>query len=219
MGREDWYRRTTWTDSDQEEFFARLNRSRMASTRDQYLRIQALYLQRVGTQEMFRASLELLDLLIEQSPDSFQLTIAYLQKAECLLALGDEAGAIAYSRKALQREKERPNIRTTAGLEFSWLIVERSFSHLYDEALEVIHAYAEKVPGPIFPYERYIINAVQAVITYERGCNELASELAQRTLNAAAQSHSGFRYHPKVGLVQSTDNPIHRRLLEIVGSV
>ncbi len=217
MGRDNWYRRTTWTESDREAFFARLNRSRSASTKDQYLRIQALYLQKVGTEEMLRAALELLDLLLEQSPDSFQLASAYLQKAECLLALGDKAGAIEYFRKALQREREYPSVQTTAGLEFGWMIVEQGLSHLYDEALEAIQAYAERKPGPMFPYQRYVVNAVRAIIAEERGYHEIASELAQRALNAAAQTHSGFRYHPKVGLVQNTDNPIHCRLLEIVG--
>ena len=217
MAQNDWYRRTTWTEADQEAFFARMNRSRSAYNKDQYLRIQALYLQQVGTNEMLRAALELLDSLFEQSPDSFELASAYLQKAECLLALENETGAIEHFRKALKKEEERPGIQTTAGLELSWMIAERGLSHLYDEALEVVLAYAERKPGPIFPHQLYVVNAIRAVITDERGDQKIASELAQRALNAASQTHSGFRYHPKVGLVQNTDNPIHSRLLEIVG--
>jgi tetratricopeptide (TPR) repeat protein len=216
MSRINWYRQTTWTESDREAFFTQLNKSRKVATRDQYLRIQALYLQRVGTEKMLHAALELLDLLFQESPDSYELTSAYLQKANCLLALGDEAGAIAHFRKALQRENEGRSGRTTASLEFGWMIIERGLTDLYDEALEVVCAYAERVPGPIFAYQRYIVNAVRAVIANERGYPEIARECAQRALGEASQTHSGFRYHPKVGLVQETDNPVHQRLQEMV---
>jgi len=217
MGRSDWYRRTTWTESDQTEFFARLNRSRSPSAKAQYLRIQAVYLQEAGTKEMIRASITLLDKLLEEYPDAFDLASVYLQKAECLLALGDETGAIHYFRKSLQREREFPNVRTTAALRFGWMIVERRLSNFYDEALLAIEHYVGINNVLVFPFERYIVNAIRAVITEERGCPDVARELAQAALDAASQKHSDFRYHPTVGLVQSTNSPIHTRLIQMTG--
>jgi hypothetical protein len=86
VGRNDWFRRKTWTQADQDAFFARLNRSRSAGKKAQYLRIQALSLQSAGTEEMLRASIALLDQIFEEYPDAVDLAQAYLQKAECLLA-------------------------------------------------------------------------------------------------------------------------------------
>lgn len=48
MGRDDWYRRTTWTSEDAEAFFDRLNRSRGLESKAQYVRIQALDLEEAG---------------------------------------------------------------------------------------------------------------------------------------------------------------------------
>lgn len=216
MGRNDWFRRKTWTKADQDAFIARLNRSRSAAKKAQYLRIQALSLQSVGTEEMLRASIALLNQFFEEYPDAFDLAQAYLQKAECLLALGDESGATEYFRSALEVERERSSVQTTASLKFGWLVVERDLRDLYDEALQAIETNTE--PGRmIFPYEHYMVNAVRAVITEERGYHEIARELAQRALDAASQTDSGFRYHPNVGLVRDTENPVHARLVQIAG--
>ncbi len=42
----EWFRRTTWTKEDQEDFFGHLGRSRTQAP--QYVRIQALYLEKTG---------------------------------------------------------------------------------------------------------------------------------------------------------------------------
>src|ERR1700722_5779262 len=63
VGREDWYRRTTWSNDDREQFFARLERSREAFHKSQYLRIQAYCLQLAG---LYEDALQLLNLLVER---------------------------------------------------------------------------------------------------------------------------------------------------------
>jgi hypothetical protein len=57
----DWFRKTSWSETDQADFFARLKRSRGASNKAQYLRIQASHLEGVGSPGLLRASLTLLD--------------------------------------------------------------------------------------------------------------------------------------------------------------
>ncbi len=215
MGRNDWYRRTSWTEADQAEFFARLNRSRSPSNRAQYLRIQAWYLQQVGTPDMLRAAMDLLDRVLKEHPETFDLALVCLQKAECFLALGELEAALEWFRKAMQREREKPNVRTAAALKFAWTVVERGLTDLYDEALAALEGYVELNRRLVFAYERYLIQAVRAVIAEERGYPEMARELARRALEAAAQTHSGFRYHPKVGLVHDTDTAIHARLVRM----
>ena len=48
MGSPDWFRRSTWTVTDQQEFRESLNRCRSESGRAQYLRIQAVHLETRG---------------------------------------------------------------------------------------------------------------------------------------------------------------------------
>ena len=70
MGRHDWYRRTTWSQTDREAFHARLKRSRSEEGKAQYLRIQALHLQETGDPERIAAAVELLDELLAKYPDT-----------------------------------------------------------------------------------------------------------------------------------------------------
>ena len=217
MGSRDWYRRTTWSETDQAEFFARLNRSRSAFHKAQYLRIQALHLQEAGTPELIRAALTLLDKVENDYPDSFDQASVYLQKATCRLALGNKTGAVDYFRKALQWQKVHTFVQTTASLAFAWMIVEHGLADLYDEALSVLDDYVES-GHPVFAYQWYMLSAVRAVIAEERGYRDRARELARAALGFAALKQSGFRYHPKVGLVQITDSPVHARLVQIIGN-
>jgi hypothetical protein len=73
MGQDDWYRKKTWGPRARKSFFERLNRSRNSYNKAQYARIQALYLQQTGKQELVRAALELLDLLLEKCHEPLRL--------------------------------------------------------------------------------------------------------------------------------------------------
>ena len=66
MSSDDWYRRTTWTDTDRSEFHARLKRSSGDFHKAQYLRIQAHYL---ANANLTQGAVELLDQLIADFPD------------------------------------------------------------------------------------------------------------------------------------------------------
>ena len=135
MGKEDWYRKTTWSKSDKEEFFERLKRSRTSFHKAQYLRIQASHLQSVGTIEMANHSLELLDLMFKEFPEKSELSSAFLQKAECLIILGNIQQAIDEMRNTLQSEREFPNVKTYAWLEFGWTTIIYQLSDLYNRPL------------------------------------------------------------------------------------
>ncbi|MGI8543088.1 MAG: hypothetical protein ACR2MD_06355 [Aridibacter sp.] len=139
MNKEDWYRRTTWTESDQKAFFERLDRSRTNFHKAQYLRIQASYLQSVGKKEMALYSLELLDFMLKRFPEKSELACTYLQKAECLIILDKIEQAIDEMRNALQSEREYPNTGTETWLEFGWTAIVYQLSHLYEESINILN--------------------------------------------------------------------------------
>src|SRR5258708_1677279 len=113
MRNPEWFRRSTWTDQDREEFDAQLKRCRSASKKAQYLRIQAIHLAEAG---LHAAAIELLDQLFVKFPERIELTSAYLQKAESFAFLGQTEPAIREFRLALQAERDFPNVRTNAWL-------------------------------------------------------------------------------------------------------
>ena len=113
-------------------------------------------------------------------------------------------------RRALAAETS--NRRTGAWLTFGRMVVEHEMPHLYDEVLAVIEARTQRENGPSsisFPFERYLVSAILAVINARLGREEAAQRLARAALSAAAETSSGLRYHPKVGLVTDRETRLY----------
>ncbi len=213
MARTEWYRRTTWTPADQEDFAAHLKRSRSPVQKAQYLRIQAHHLQEVGGSEMVRASLSLLDDLIENYPDNFSLGTAYMQKGQCLEELGRADDALEAYRVAIQRAN--PHVRDSAYIAFGELVLKMDRKDLYPEAL----AFLEEFGGhEYFPAESYRYNGARALMFEEMGRESEARLAARVALGASQKTESPFRYHRKLGLVREIDEAVHRRLVAIAQS-
>lgn len=215
MSNEDWYRKTNWSESDRENFFARFKRTRTTFHKAQYLRIQASYLQSTGSKDMAFQAIELLDLMLKEYPEKSELSAAYLQKAECLITLGEIEKAIDSMRNALQCEREFPNVKTNTWLEFGWTAITFQLSNLYDESLDVLNDFNSDL---MFPVDKYKFNAIKAIIENEKGNKNASKKFAANALEASSLAHSGFRNHPKVGLVQNPDAKIHAKLIELANS-
>ncbi len=209
MNAPEWFRRTTWTPSDCEEFFARLKRSRTTYHKSQYLRIQAGYLQEVGTEPMLRAALELLELLITEYPDRSQLSSAFHQRAQCLSDLGDYHWAIESYRQSFDARRAAPGWKDMAYLHFGELVIGLRRQDLYDEALAALDEFGG---DEVFPAHRYQAATIRSLIAAERGNRDVAREYAQEALAAASATESPFRYHRKLGLVRFVDPEVMDRL-------
>jgi len=202
MAKDDWFRKKTWEEDDKKDFFAHLKSSRSSGSKAQYLRIQASYLHGLDSDHTTRESLILLDQVLSDYPDSFERSQAFLQKAECLQALGLLDESIASYRAALQSERDRPNVKTNAWLKFGWTVVQYRLRDLYLEVLEILQEFH---PSMLFETDKFRLNGIKAIIAHDQGDRNSAREFAQRALGAASQQHSGFRYHPTVGLVSGAD--------------
>ncbi len=215
MGRDDWYRRATWSAADREAFLARLKRTRSTGNRAQYLLIQAKCLRKTKDEQLVRAALELVELMLRDYPEKIFLARAQYERAECLLTLGNVGDALESYRQALAVEREFPNVRTGAALRFGWTVVERRLETLYEEALTALEHYGTSLA---LANERYVFNAIVALINAAWGHTEQAKRNAQAALRAALETHSGLQYHPEVGLVTDTGGPVYDRLRELADS-
>jgi tetratricopeptide (TPR) repeat protein len=208
MAKTEWFRRTTWSEIDREEFNARLVRSRGREHKAQYLRIQASHLAEAG---QHTAAIELLDRMFAEFPQKIELASAHGQKAASLAKLGKLDAAIREFRAALQSERDFPNVRTNAWLDFAWLIVEQQLTELYGEASRILQEFRRE--GELsLPNLEYRYATIQALLADARGERERAREFAKQALAEAAKEHSGLRYHPTVGLVGSERNTFADRL-------
>jgi tetratricopeptide (TPR) repeat protein len=215
MSTPEWYRRTTWSDTDRNEFNARLNRSRGEGNKAQYLRIQAWHLADAGLRV---EAIGLLDRLFSEFPVPFELSQAHGQKAESLAFLGRIDDAIREFRTALQCQRDFPNsVRTNAWLDFGWLIVERRMREHYSEVSQVLQEF--RGDGDLgFPALEFRYAAIQSFLADDRGENVAARDFAVRALAEAAKDHSGYRYHSRLGLVGSIPKEIALRLRTLAGS-
>ena len=195
MSRDDWYRNSTWNAEIEAAFFAKLHRARDKAG---YLRIQACILAEIKPD----VALRLLEQYFELG-DHFDWAQAHVDRASAYLTLGDVAAAVEAFEAALARETVRPNMRTYAYLELPRVIATHRLADRYGQALDILDLNRTRLT---FPQDRYLWNGARALILKDSGRASEAGPFAEAALAAAREAHSGFRYHPTVGLVRTIDN-------------
>lgn len=192
----DWFRKTTWTDHDRDDFYKHLRRAR-AYGQPQYLRIQAGYF--TGDARTIPWALDLLDEVLTKHPDSDEVATALGQKADCLRMLGDVDGALDNYWKSIERMRVMPKMRCQAWLDFGLLTARERRRDRYDDALSVLREFAPKSPLQL-PLDKFKLHASRALIARDRSSPGAQAE-AMAALEAADRAHSGLRNHPRFGLV------------------
>ncbi len=205
---DDWYRLTKWNKKNEEAFFARLKRSRGQFHKAQYLRIQASYIETKYPE----VALRLLCLIINEYPEPFELAPTYLQKAHCLIALSKPDKAIECFRKVLTQETKYKNCLTDGYLDYPTFVVATERKELFDEIKGILLSRIERL---MFHFDYYRYHMVLAIVEWNEGNIPEAKEHANMAIEAASKKHSGFRYHPKIGLVKKQDKKINKLLNKI----
>ena len=194
----DWYRRKSWTETDETEFFAKLNRARKDG-RAQYLKIQAIELVYTENRELLKvAEILLKKMLAEYPEDNFNRSSALHNLGNIYKKFEDESKAIDYYEKAIDFEIIYPNVQTQAYLDYSELIIKKKVIDKYDELEKMLMA---KQPKLLFPIEKYKVNSILSIINKHNKKEDKAefySKLAEE--NATAET-SGLRYHKLLGVV------------------
>lgn len=204
-GRHDWYRLTTWSESDRQEFEARLSRSRK-SNRSDYLTTQAWHLFSSG---LFDESLLLLNRMFNDYPKQANLSSGYLLQAKCHAALANFELAVDAFRLSLQTERDFPNVRTEVELEFAEFVVSNDLEKLFPEALSALDEFHDSESD--FPLHAYMYFALKACLLDSLGLAGAKSS-ARRAKAAAKRTHSGFRNHPTLCLVDNEPDWLRKRL-------
>ena len=194
MSRDDWFRNTTWNSAIEDAFETKLKRARNKS---EYLRIQASYLAKSHP----AITLKLLEQYFELG-EHFDFASAFVSKAEALLTLNRIDEALKCYEQALAREKKFPNLLTNASLDFALLVAMRQIKDRYLQAIVVLD---EAKVDLIVPRQFYDWNSAYALIQFDLGNLDEARKYAAAALEFADEFSSGFKYHPKVGVLKDED--------------
>lgn len=188
----DWFRQETWDERIEQDFLARLSRSR--SQRDQYLVIQALTIAKTFP----AVALRLADHYFETKKDNFEDVRALSAKADAYLALGQTELAIEAMKGILAIERERPNHKTTKYVDYPFLVATQRISSEYHDALLVLD---ERENDLMFPLDKFKWHAAKSLIHHALRKPIESKKHAALALEAAQARTSGFRYHQDLGLV------------------
>lgn len=199
----DWYRRKTWTKTDEEEYFAKLGRARIDG-RAQYLRVQAIALIETKNINLLSVAETLLNKILTDYPDNrIEKSQTYNSLGEIYKLREDYEKAVEYFKKSLDFEKEFPNVITTAYLNFSETVIRAEKTELYDEVAKLLTEKINK-DNLKFPLQEYIMYSVMTVISEYKGNLEQAkiyADLAER--NATTQTNSLWNpQKKKMGIVK-----------------
>ena len=203
--RDNWFRNEEWNSDIAQAFQLRLARARK---KGQYLRIQALYL----VDRYPEAALDLIEQYFETG-DTFDVSQAFLQRAQALANLGDLDAAVAAYEASLGQEQVLPSIKTQAYLDYPALVVSRGLHHLNTRALEVLRQHEDR---PVFPVERFRAAGLRAVLLERSGQSGAARAFARLAMDAAAVTRSGFRYHQDLGLVSAADRELVEQVARLL---
>jgi hypothetical protein len=141
--------------------------------------------------------------------DDFDHAQAYVDRATALLTLGRINEAVDSYSAALARELVFPNLLTQAYLDLPYVIATRGIRGQYSYAMQLLEQHKARL---MFPVDHFRWYAACALIAAETHGSVAAKAHAQRALDAAALDHSGFRYHPTVGLVTDQYDGLIQRL-------
>jgi tetratricopeptide (TPR) repeat protein len=198
----DWFRRKSWTQTDEEEFFKKLNRAR-TDGQSQYLKIQAIELVQTEDKELLKVAEDLLNKMLTEYPDdSFNKGSALHMLGGIYKLRENYPKAKEYYKQALDFEKVCPNVITQAYLDYSELVIKTRDTTSFDEVEQVL---LKRQPSLLFPIEKYKVNSLLSIINKHNNRHDEAKRFAELAEQSANAETSGLRYHKFLGVVKDRD--------------
>lgn len=210
----DWFRNAQWSPEIEQQFEARLARSR--SHRSEYLRIQALTLAETLRPEYARPAIGLARRQIELAPSGIGTAQMHAAIAKAFITLGHTESAVDAFRSAVKDEIARPNVRGYHYIDFAWFVATNGISPHYDEALTAMQQIMQ--PQDLaFPVNQFRYFGALALISADTGDSQNARRMAQNALSAASQERGPFWRFPGLGLVGRQRDATRSRLERLAG--
>jgi tetratricopeptide (TPR) repeat protein len=207
----DWFRRKSWTETDEKEFFIKLARARMDG-RAQYLKIQAIELIETKDIKLLEVAEALINKLFADYPDDkFNKPSALDSLGNIYKLRGNYDGAFEYYKQAVDFEIIYPQVKTQAYLSYSEIVVKSKKTNLFPSVEKII---LEREPGLLFPIEKYKVYSILAIINKYNHKADRAKHYIELAEKYANSETSVLRYHKYLGIVTERDNWLDRLMKE-----
>jgi tetratricopeptide (TPR) repeat protein len=211
--KDDWYRKTTWTSDDANDFFAQLASSQTDIHRAQYLKIQSLTLKDA---QQYDAALELVEMAIEKFPNR-EMTQLRKLRAECLWALDRREQSLEAYRSAFQAQREQRNALCNVGLAFAEAFHDVDNGAHRSELLELLREEVAQ-PESFGPFLEFRYALMFTRLLAGLGQMNAAAKWADRALSAQRAEISGLRHYKRVGWASGVDEGTEIWLRQLAAS-
>jgi hypothetical protein len=214
MTETDWYRNTRWTPQIEDQFEARLGRSR--GQRGEYLRIQAITLADTLKPEYAKPAIALARRHLELAPAGINAAQMHAVIAKAFITLGSKEAAVDAFSDAVKCELAWPNVRSCHYIDFAWFVATNSLALHYEKVMTAMENIMQE-QDLAFPANQYRYFGALALISAETGDMKNARRMAQNALSAAAKKRGPFWRFPGIGLVVQSKDTTRAKLERLVG--
>ncbi len=221
MSKNNWYRKKTWTTEDQEEFFAKFHKKRgEIKYKLQYLRIQAITLKEIGTEESINAAIDLINHLLVNYGDeeaAHEFSLVYQIQSECFLWQSklDKAETALINSLEWKLKQVKPSSGTTSAVYLGLFAIKYNKKHLYKTVLEAMDQCLSPSSLKMFPAYRFKWFAIKSILLYRLDWPDLPQEYAQKAIEAALETKSAILTKPELGIVENKNSWLFEEVSKI----
>ncbi|MCC7522671.1 hypothetical protein IT407_02640 [Candidatus Uhrbacteria bacterium] len=217
MTSRNWYRKTTWSKADQEDFEKHFSRAR-GVTKPQALTIQAHHLiHDIGTRDAINAGIGLIDRMLKDYSADFENARAYDFLGDANERLGNfDSALVAYSL-SLDAQRKCPGITGQVHLSFGDLVARLKIKERYEEALNALKEFGSN--DQLTQKTRFMHESILARILYDLGEAEKAKLHALNALKSAYVADQFFTKEKGIGKLSNEDyRKLEKEIRQIANS-
>ena len=211
MTTHEWYRNTIWNSNIENDFEARLKRSRGAFSKAQYLRIQASYLLNSSETKTQLVGIKQMERLIKDFPDEeFSTILGHEQLGDYYFNLAEYEKAEYHFGIVVERyrtKKTRSGTSAKADLKLADIFLTANMNDRFEEAYQICKEFP--INDLTFNNDKFYYFELMAHICDKLGKKNEAKDYAKTAIEISRIIKPQFYRHKTIGLVKTTKQQLN----------
>lgn len=210
MSNKDWCHKTSWSDTEKDDFFRQLDRVGSSYQRVQHLRVQARSLLYTGNRALLEPARDLLLKALEEKEAELQLAELFNDKGQCEVLLDRPREALTSFIAALDAQAKNPEWHTDAYLGFGYLVLKLGKTEHFERAEEALRIQCREES---FTPQLYLRRCLEALLLKDPGKALIA---AREALSLSDQLRAARDPGPPFP-IPVPDAELDGRLIDLIG--